>query len=94
MAEFPIEKDGVKIGLAALPEDVTLKGFPPLLDAQKKRCFQVSLSRMEQVRMVCFSAGHCMLMAHSPQQTVSRVITLLTFGHFVSDLRVSEFWVT
>lgn len=46
--EFPFEKDGVKIGLAALPEDEILKGFPPLLEAQRKRS-KVPLLRLEQV---------------------------------------------
>ena len=47
-SEFPLEKEGVKLGLAALPEDRTLKGLPPLQEAQKKRS-KVQLLRLEQV---------------------------------------------
>ncbi len=46
--EFPLEKEGVELGLAALPEDRILKGFPPLLEAQKRRS-KVHLLRLEQV---------------------------------------------
>ena len=45
---FPLEKEGVRVGLALLPEDVIFRGFPPLLEAQKKRS-QVNLTRIEQV---------------------------------------------
>ena len=48
LPEFPLEKDGVNLGLAALPEDGKLKGFPPLLEAQKRRS-KVHLLRLEQV---------------------------------------------
>ena len=46
--EFPLEKEGVKLGLATLPEDGILKGLPPLLEAQKKRS-KVHFLRLEQV---------------------------------------------
>ncbi len=49
LPEFPLEKEGVELGLAALPEDRILKGLPPLLEAQQKRHSGVQLLRLEQV---------------------------------------------
>ena len=48
VSEFPLEREGVKLGLALLPEDSILRGFPPLVQAQEKLT-QVNLSRLEQV---------------------------------------------
>ena len=48
VSEFPLKKEGVKLGLALLPEDDILRGFPPLVQVQEKLT-QVNLSRLEQV---------------------------------------------